>query len=283
MHDGILFGAPLLIGAIVLAVRFVGCSFQAGAAETNYSGVVDGTPGIVSFWRLNEQTGTEANDSVDGNAGTYNGGVTLGIGSQVHADVANFAAEFDGSSGFVDVPFAANVNPAQFTVEAIVNPSAIGDGSGADLHSVVVSRSGDASNNTFGYILYLHGSGFQARAGTGTTTITVLDVPAGAVANGGPYYVAMTYDGTTLSLFVNPTDAFDPGNPGETAQQQASVATAYVPNTTSDLTIGASNFPGPGERLFFPGVINDVAVYDVALDFSTIQAHYMVMMTGFSM
>jgi hypothetical protein len=235
----------------------------------------------MSFWRLNEQMGTAANDSHDGNEGSYHGGVTLGVPSQVSTDSNNFAAEFDGSTGFVDVPFAANVNPAQFTVEAIVNPSAIGDGSATDFHALVSSRVVVASDS-FGYILYLHGSAFEAWVGNGTPDFAKVIVPAAATAGGGPYYVAMTYDGTTLTLYVNPTDAFDPGNPGETAQQQASSAVAYMPNTQSDLGIGAATFPTP-PRFFFPGVINDVAVYDTALDFSTIQAHYMVMMTGFSM
>ena len=38
--------------------------------------------------------------------------------------------------------------------------------------------------------------------------------------------------------------------------------------------------PGPAEHLFFPGVINDVAIYDAGLDAHTIQSHYLTMMTG---
>jgi hypothetical protein len=195
-------------------------------------------------------------------------------------DTDNFAARFDGSSGFVRVPFAANINPLQFTVEAIVNPSAIGPGTGPDFHVVVISRSDDSAGNRFGYNLVLYGSSFEARVGTGTTNVAVVTVPAGAVVNGGPYYLAMTYDGATLTLYVNPTDSFDPANPSATAEQQASAAVAYAPSTASDLLIGASNFPGPAEHLFFPGVINDVAVYDAALDSHTIQSHYLTMMTG---
>ena len=111
------------------------------------------TPGLISFWRLNETSGTTANDSTDGNAGTYENGVTLGVPSGVYTDTDNTATLFDGTSQFVEVPFAANINPPQFTVEAIVNPTAVGDGSGADHHVVVFSRSDDAATNTFGYNL----------------------------------------------------------------------------------------------------------------------------------
>src|SRR5581483_1428779 len=121
MHDAIIFAAPLLIGAIVLTLRFVGCSFEPGSAPSNYSDVVLGTTGLVSFWRLNEQSGTTAADSQDSNPGTYENGVTLGGPSLVLVDTDNFAASFDGATQFVSVPFAANINPAQFTVEALVN------------------------------------------------------------------------------------------------------------------------------------------------------------------
>lgn len=282
MNESLLFAAPLLIAAIVLAVRFVGCNFDPGnVAPFPYSTEIMNTPGLISFWRLNELAGPTANDSTDGNAGVYENGVTLGVPSQVFADTDNTAAQFDGVSQYVEVPFAANINPPQFTVEAIVNPAAIGDGTGSDHHVVVFSRSNDGANNTFGYNLNLFGSKFQALVGTGTTAVPAVSVPAGVVANGGPYYVAMTYDGSTLTLYVNPADPFDPGNPAETEQQQASAQVAYAPNTASNLFIGASNLPGPAKHFFFPGVIGDVAVYDGALDFLTIQSHFKVMVLGY--
>jgi hypothetical protein len=283
MRDSILFAGPFLIAAIVLAVRFVGCSFHAGSqAPTPYSTEIMNTPGLVSFWRLNETSGTAANDSTDGNAGTYENGVTLGVPSQVYTDTDNTAAQFDGVSQFVTVPFAANINTATFTVEAIVNPSAIGPAGPGEFHMVAFSRIIDA-NNAFGYSLTLHGSAFEGRVGSGSGTAqSEVAVPADAAADAGPYYLAMTYDGTALTLYVNPADPFDPANPGETVQQQATANVAFAPNPASDLAIGASNL-GAGEAFFFPGVINDVAIYNVALDFPTIQSHYMVMMTGYSM
>ncbi len=278
MHDALIFAAPLLIGAIVLALRFVGCSFQPAAAPTDYSDAVLGTTGLVSFWRLNDQSGTTAADSKDSNPGTYENGVTLGGPSLVHTDTDNYAASFDGSTQYVEVPFAANINTPQFTVEAIVNPTAVGTGAN-DFHAIVFTRAGDTAGNALGFFLCLFNNEFQVRIGTGTPTVSVVAVPAGVVANGGPYYVVVTYDGTTLTLYVNPVDKLDPGNPGETADQQASANLTYAPNTHVDLVIGAT-FPEPTREFFFPGVIQDVALYDQALDFSTIQAHFYVLMGG---
>lgn len=278
MHDALIFAAPLLIGAIVLTFRFVGCVFHPGSAPTDYSQAVLGTTGLVSFWRLNEQSGTTTADIADSNPGTYENGVTLGGPSLVHTDTNNYAASFDGSTQFVEVPFAANINPAKFTVEAIVNPTSIGTATN-DFHAVVFSRSADAAGNTLGYVLYLFNNEFQARVGTGTPDVARLTVPAGVVANGGPYYVVLTYDGTTLTLYVNAIDTLDPANPGETLEQQASAAVTYVPNATGDLVIGAT-VPHPTRLFFFPGVIQDVAIYDQALDFLTIQSHFWVLMGG---
>jgi hypothetical protein len=102
------------------------------------------------------------------------------------------------------------------------------------------------------------------------------------VADGGPYYLALTYDGSVLTLYVNPTDPVDPANPDATKQQQHSATVSFAPNSSSNLVIGASNLPGPAEHFFFPGVITDVAIYNAALDFQTIQSHYTTMMTGYS-
>ena len=80
----------------------------------------------MSFWRLNEQSGTTAKDSKDGNNGGYEGAVTLGVAGLVSSDsqdTDNFGAQFDGQTGYVEVPFAANLNQPKFTVEALVQPS----------------------------------------------------------------------------------------------------------------------------------------------------------------
>jgi Concanavalin A-like lectin/glucanases superfamily len=204
--------------------------------------------------------------------------VTLGTPGLANTDTDNTAASFDGATGYVSVPFAANVNSPKFTVEALVNPSAIGNGDANDFHAVVSARNIDAGN-TSGYILYLHGASFEAWVGTGTPTwAPAVAVTAGAVAGAGPYYLAMTYDGTTLTLYVNPTDT--EAEVATNPEQSAAAGAPYVPNTQTELRIGA----GANEQAatyFFPGVIGDVAIYSDALDFATIQAHFSIAFTGF--
>ncbi len=289
MNDTLIVAAPLLIAAVVLSLRFVGCSLDEGGLESPqpYSTAIIATPNLVSFWRLNETSGTKAADSSGPNNGTYQGvgGVTLGVAGLANTDTDNTAAQFNGGTGtthtgggYVSVPFAASLNPAKFTIEALVNPSAIGNDDVDDYHAVVSSRN-IAGGDSFGYVLYLHGTGFEAWVGDDTTSWPDAVVAAGAVVDGGPYYVAMTYDGTTLKMYVNPTDT--EAEIATNAEQFAQSTVTYTPTAVNELRIAA----GANEMAAaacFPGVIADVAIYNDALDFAAIQAHFAIAMTGFS-
>jgi Concanavalin A-like lectin/glucanases superfamily len=277
MTDSVIIAAPLLIAAIVMVFRFVGCGFSPSgiAANTPYSTAILDTPNLVSFWRLNEQSGTTAVDSNDGNNGAYEGAVTLGVSGLVSADsedTDNFGAQFDGQTGFVSVQFAANLNPPAFTVEALVQPSA----TDTNAHVIV------ASDN--GYQLVLKSGTVEASVAAGGAFSPPVVVNA-STEGGPPYYIAMTYDGTNLELYVNPaasdgkTNFLDNENSGNGRYNVA--ALGYQPATANPLRIGASASGGsPGE--FFAGVIQNVAVYDAVLSFETIVNHYWIFATGYS-
>ena len=71
MTGSVIIAAPLLIGAVVMAVRFVGCSFSPNesTANTPYSPVVLNTPNLVSFLAPERAVGHDDVDSKDGNNG----------------------------------------------------------------------------------------------------------------------------------------------------------------------------------------------------------------------
>jgi hypothetical protein len=277
MSTWIILAAPLLIAAVVLALGFVGCGLNTTGMMVPglYRDEVFNNANIVSYWRLNETTGTTAADSKDGNAGTYKGGFTLGAAGLLQGD-SDTAVKFDGSSGYVSVPHKATLNPAKFTVEAVVTVTG-GDGT---YRAVASSRDIDAGSN-FGYILYVSDKNqWEAWVGDGSNTWVTL--PLGKVdavkldgnPSRGPFYVAMTYDGTNLKLHVNPIDQNDP-------DQVVTKATGYKPNAKNELRIGA----GANEAVptyFFPGVIDEVALYKDALDFATLKKHLAIQMTGLS-
>jgi hypothetical protein len=274
MTNWILFAAPLIVASLVLLLGFVGCFLDSTgeAPPTHYRDTVISNTNLVSYWRLGEdgrEAGTTANDSADGNDGTYTGNVAIGQPGLLAVD-NNTAAQFDGSSGYVAVPHNANLNPPAFTVEAIVTVTG-GDGT---YRAVVSSRDVSTGLEPFGYILYASETDlWEAWVGDGVgppwTTLT------GPAVTQGQHFLAMTYDGTTLTLHVDPEE----GNPDTTV----STATAYMPNTTNELRIGAGANEATPPLYFWNGVLDEVAVYNAALDFSTIQNHFEVAQSGFSL
>jgi Concanavalin A-like lectin/glucanases superfamily len=266
--------APFFIVALVGTLAFLGCTndFDALGAGEPYGDNVFNNPNVVSYWRLDEEGGTTAADSKDGNAGTYEGGVTLGVTGLLQND-PDTAVQFDGVSAYVSVPNADALNPAQFTVEAIATITG-GDGT---VRVVVSSNAVDGGSSRFGYTLYVSNQNqWEALVGDGSSWNPVSVGQPGAVEVGsgpprGPYYLAMTYNGTHLTLYVNPVDQNDP-------DQVVSQAFGYQPNTTDDLRIGAGT--GEPPTFFFNGVIDEVAVYNAPLDFNTLQTHFATMAAG---
>jgi hypothetical protein len=100
-------------------------------------------------------------------------------------------------------------------------------------------------------------------------TITLKDPAASA---GTTFYLVLTYDGQTLSLFAD-------GVP------LGQVTAGYAPNAAQVLWIGAGTpysprrtqpaGPDPASPLFpFVGAIQDVAIYSTVLPLSTILTHF---------
>ena len=283
MMDSVIIAAPLLIAAVVMAVRFVGCGLSTEGLEaaSSYSGTVlsmvgtGPTQGLVSFWQLDDTSGTKALDSADSHHGTYQGGFTLGAVGLLDSgasDSGNKAARFDGNSGCVTVPIKTNLSSASFTVEALVQPS------GIDPHAHVIVACGT------GYQLVLNGTDFEASVADGGAFQSPVVVHA-EVLGAASYYVAMTFDAPskTLQLFVNPaaSDGFGTFQQSENAggHSFAFATVTYKAVTSGDLRIGASADGAPSE--FFSGVIQDVAVYDRALSFCEIVQHYWIFATGY--
>ena len=139
------------------------------------------------------------------------------------------------------------------------------------------------------YRLALNGGAFEASVAAGAAgfrpPVVVFPGDQGAQRQEGPpYYAAMTYDGSTLSLYVNPAASdgeetfLSTENPGNSRFNSA--PSDYQPATSDDLRIGTSaDGNPPGE--FFAGVIQNVAVYDSALDFKEVVSHYWVFATGY--
>ena len=76
----------------------------------------------ISYWRLDETSGTTATDFQHANTGAYVGSPTLGQPGALSGD-PDTAVAFNGTSQYVSVPYSASLNPATFSVEVWAKPT----------------------------------------------------------------------------------------------------------------------------------------------------------------
>ena len=242
--------SPKLILASALALGILAGPSAASAATctgstgTTYSNAITGTGGLVSYWRLAESSGTGACDSWGSNAGTYQGGYTLGRLGAI-AGESNTAVAFNGSTGLVNVPHAASLDVGDtFTVEAWVKRNSFG---APDYQAV-------ASQGANSWLLAFNASNRlvlrQAKVGDlVSSTRTVTDT--------GWHHVAVTKSGAAVKLYIDGADVTG----GVTARTMA--------NNTLPLSIGQSSGTS-----YWNGTLDEVALYRTALTASQLQAHY---------
>ena len=214
-------------------------------------------PGLISWWRGENN----ANDALGANNGALSpsgAGYAPGLVSE--------AFQFDGTNGYVSVPDAASLKPANVTVEGWVwldpnlpsntggeqivfkkntwsawfegysllkLPVANGDGTSSERFQFVVSRDGDQ-----------------------------VVINSQTIAQRGVWYhVAATYDGNQLVLYVN-------GVP-----EASAVAGFPLDYDTTPLYIGTTGTWQPYLNMF-GGLIDEMSLYDRALSSNEIAAIY---------
>ena len=120
-------------------------------------------------------------------------------------------------------------------------------------------------NGSTGFLFYTDNNGpnwgFRVFYGTGRTY--VVDTGPANEPNTWNHVVGV-FDGTLVHIYVNGV---------ENAAPQSIGGNGYVPNTTAPLRIGAGN-PAGAASLFFPGWMDEVAIYPYALSSTQIAAHY---------
>ena len=195
--------------------------------------------GLVGYWPLDEGSGTIAYDFTgNGNNGTLTNGPTWTSGI-----VASNALSFSGSS-YVTVGNASVLNPGtQVSIAAWVN-----FGTQAQSWAGIVSKA-DASN----------AHGYDLRVGGAHGTTSTLSGDPNAIINNGTWtFLVGTYNGQTVSLYVN-------GVLTATSQYGAGIA-----NNGTSLNIGAD-----GTATFsMVGSVDDTRIYNRALSAVEIKALY---------
>ena len=143
---------------------------------------------------------------------------------------------------------------APYTIEAwaLIDPNAT-----KTFRHVFTHEDRKSNGPTQGYALaYIDTT--HVRAERGITSNSFVDADSGPLA-AGFHYLATTYDGGTLTLYI------------DGARAASSPTSDMMPSFDDvDTMIGAA--PTTGQHFF--GVIDDVAVYDRALGSATVAAHY---------
>lgn len=208
-----------------------------------YSVIMRDAP--IRYYRLGELSGTIAKDSsASGQDGTISGGVTMGQSGLLRGDV-NGAMLFDGSTGYVNCPttgLPTGANP--WTIEIWTSTP------NTNVYYNALCYFGTNSNLEFAGI-YLNTNKFL---------VVLYDtnvIGATTVGNDTTYYVAGTYDGTTVRLFVN-------GHLDASGAYNLNIVEAYC-------QIGARQSASVD---YFAGTLDEAAIYNYALSADQIAHHY---------
>lgn len=198
------------------------------------------------YWQLGERSGTAAADAAGAHPGAYQGSPTLGRTSLI-PNQTDPALGLNGTSTRVRIPDATGLDPSTFSLEAWIRPDRLpATGAAAS----IATKAG-------AYSLQLNGPLLEFTLINGST-VYGLQAPAGAIAAGQSYHVVGTWSGSTQRLYVN-------GALCVSASRGKGPAT----NSTKALYLGSWD----GSSKFFPGTIDDVALYPNALSATRITAH----------
>jgi hypothetical protein len=210
--------------------------------------VVPGADNLVGWWKFDESTGASASDSsMNGENGTLNGGQSFS-GNGLNGKI-NRGLFFNGSSDYISAPFSSDLNPDLFSLTLWAKVT----GSQGAYRTPISSR-----DSGLGFIIYATNANIWSLwTGSG---VGYSSTNGAAVVLNQWTFVCATYDGTTLTLYIDGEDSNSSGNP-------------YLKNTARELRIGAGNNEA-GATYFFHGALDDIRVYNRALTVSEITTIY---------
>lgn len=211
------------------------------------------------FWRLGEASGTSAADA-SGNTqtGGYKGTPTLGVrGIPGTTRDPNTSVTLNGTTQYVTVPDSATLDLGDiFTYEAWIKRSSTGN-PGCILDKgpqAAVLRFVTASNK----ILFRRNSVLDLA----TSTLAITDTTTW-------HHIVATKNGATVNLYIDGVN------------RTGAVTNSTCANTALPLGIGADEVGTTAED-FFPGTLDEVAVYGTALTEARVKAHYEAGLLAFS-
>jgi hypothetical protein len=207
------------------------------------TGASTGTPGLVAAYDFNAGSGTTVSDlSGNGNTGTIVNATWTTSGKY------GSALSFNGTNAQVVVNDSASLHlTTAVTLEAWVNPSSAPTGWQDVIYKPVDNYFLEASSTN------------GNKPGTGvllTSSAEPITYGSTQLAANTWAHLAMTYDGTTLKIYVNG------------ALVTSTTQSGTITTSTNALQIGGDTIYGQ----YFKGLIDEVRIYNVALTQAQIQS-----------
>jgi len=227
--------------SIIVGIAILLFAYSASAAVV--------TDGLVSWWKLDETSGTSAYDSQGDNTGTVSGATwtteTAGVNS-------SGALSFDGTSNYVDCGTDASLTLTNaLTVEAWVNLDQV------KAYQTIVSKWYDGGNIAWDFRMNVGGNKLEFRLHDGTAERSI--VGSTVLGTDTWYHVAGTWDGFTAMVYVG------------TSQEGSSNITGTL-GPVAETLIG--NIQHPSANEYFSGKIDEARIYNRALTSGEIQQNY---------
>ncbi len=192
-------------------------------------------PRIIAYWRLDEQEGNIAKDSVAGKNGTLYGSPTwLSEGGKVSG-----AVQLDGNDNYIETPFIFNPSThGPFSIFAWVK--------GGEPGKVILSQIGQrnflSADSLSGYFMVE----LQSRSDKKLVSQTV-------ITDGNWHHVGLVWDGFYRTLYVD----------DEIAAKDDTSLKGALPGSTNGFYIGAGK--SKESDSFWNGLIDDVRIYNQAI------------------
>ena len=208
----------------------------------------------VAYFRLGEATGALARDEIaSGPPGTYVGNVEFGQPGAIGGDIDS-AIACDGVNCGVELGDVFDfAGTAPYSFEAWLRPQFDGG-----FHNLISKWLQPPTS--LGWNLY-----HRDEIVSFTRELSPLDhdlIASSSLTDGVYTHVVGTFDGTMLRIYINGM------------QRMQGAASRVLPDTQTSLFIAAGNGVPTGGPV--NGLIDDVAIYDYALDAERISAHYQV-------
>jgi len=210
--------------------------------------------GPLAYWRLDD-TGATAADSAGHADGpftlTYVGSPTQSATGVMQDGSGSTSVEFNGSTQGADGSDWSNFDfgSGNFSMEAWFN---------ADADNAIILQKAEFASPFEGFNFVLSAS-TEVEFVAGTTSAEWGRVTSAALTTDSDHYAAVTFDGTTLRLYVDGVFVVDDTPSGT------------IGDTANKVSLG---YDEAGSASYWNGHLDEVAVYDRALDPDEILEHY---------